>query len=919
MEGWCLLQVSSPFFIKTKSMQITSSPNIATLDSLIIADLCEGNFLIDLTPSVWIGTGYNNVLGSKIQVTNPYGVVVRAYPDTYDAAPAFSGGMDIVTSIPVPLQANNYQYGKYTIAVQLTDADGTNYTVTKTISICAPNTLDSTKKYGSVSAKLTGVCNAGKVYVLVDNVPTYKGIVVESTTQSFTLDYPTGSGLSPIEDTPQGSFAVQLFEGVYKIEGSICATYNYGDNVYAKVNYKVNYSKSIICSLDDGCVFTGLDSLAQKLNSDCSEAEKRDTQSRIEKATLLLDTIDFGIRAGEDISDYIFQLEDALGLTCSCAFDNGTPIINTNPSDDILIQGCNVDKEVVGLTTVYTINNYSYNATVTANGGALSVSSVVLNGCVQSQNFTFNITAVYSQVKQLASASLTEAQAWAAIVKKALNSIDASCLDLTSSQLTALTLDSFLQKIIDKACAGAGCSSTVDTISSSQSGADVIVSWTQTGAYALDIYVDGIFIVTVLDTLSSYTLADYADGLTHTYRIVSKCSNGVYGTSLSGTFGFAGCPVINAPVVSMNSVSASCPYDLTGLVSSLPSGITAEWHTANNHLASSLVPNENSVTDGVYYVFATNGENCYSTGVKVVITCTTSGSCSAPQNLTVVPIIGGNKVSFQSAAYPPPSNSYTLKRKVSGTSDTTYVTLATPTFNSSTGRWETTDTTAASNTLYVYNAISNCGTTSPNITLETAKFTCPTLTLTSDNESIGYSFVPGGGSIDKYEVELWTSDGSTLVHTDTHLPSIVFPSPITGSFNYLDAGAYKVRIVPYIGTYSSACSFVSKEVVAAFTGVLIVNNQNGTGATIEDIQPSGWTSITGYPVSDTNSITGTHGDYSGSLQVVATVGSIARIEIYKNDVLYLCSSDVAGLINFDDVSILESDKIEFILKDGDCV
>jgi hypothetical protein len=795
---------------------ITTSPNIATLDFRLYADQCNGNFLIDLSPSVWIASGEDNVLGAKVKLTNPYGVVVRDYPDNYDVTPAFSGGMDAVTSISIPTQAGTYQYGKYTISVQLTDADGTIYEVTKVISICAPNTADKGKKYGNLGAKLTGVCNQGKVYVLVDEVPTYKGLIAESTSQSFTLDYPTGSGLSPIADTPQGSFSVQLFEGVYKVVGSVCATYNYGDNVYAKVSYQVNYSKSIICSLDESCVFTGLAALYEKINSDCSEEEKKDTQNRIERTAILRQIIDSGIQAGEDVSDYILDLEDVLGQTCSCDFNNGTPIVNNDPSSDILIQGCNVEKEVVGLTTVYTINNYSYYATVASNGGILTVSNVVLNGCVQSQNFTFNIANAYTQIKQLANINLVEAQYWAGIIMKSLTSIDASCLGITSQQLATLSLKSFIQKIIDKACAGAGCSSTVDSVTATQDGGDVIIGWTETDAFSLDIYLDGIFVATVLSSLSSYRLVGLADGEAHTYRVVSKCSNGVFGTALQSTFGYAGCPAINPPSVSSSSIAnASCPYDLTGLVSGLPMGIQAEWHTANNHLPSSLLADPTSVSDGVYYVFATDGDNCYSTtGTKVIVTCAVASSCSAPQNLSVTSIIGGLKIAFKSALYPPTSNSYTVKRKDGAAPDVdaNYTTIGTPTYNASSGKWEITDSTTTTNTLYTYKAISNC--VSPQyVLLNFANIVCPALSLTSDETSISYSFSPTGGQIDKYEVEIWDSSGVNKLHTDTFLPS--FSNPITGEFIYLDAGvSYKIRIVPFIGMYSSPCTFSTQATIS---------------------------------------------------------------------------------------------------------
>lgn len=857
---------------------ITSSSNIASLDSKIIVDLCTGLFYIDLTPTIYIGSGEDNVLGAKYQITNPFNVVVRAYPSSYDITPVLSGGMQSVTSFSVPTQANNFQYGNYIIEAQLTDADGTNYKVSKTISICAPNPLDKSKKYGTIGAKLSGICSAGKVYVAVDSEPTYKGFISGSADRSFTLDFPTGSGKSSIT-TVQPSFNVQLFEGVYDINGTSCASYYYGDNVTVKIQYKLKFSKNILCSLDECCVFAGLQTLNDKLNSDCSDQEKIDTQNDINQAGLLLNSIDYGSRCGEDVSDYISQLEDVLKVSCSCTFNDATPIINNNPSEDIIIQGCNITSETTGLTTTYTINAYSYIATVTDNGGALTVTDVVVNDCIQSQSFTFNISVVYSQIKNLANTNLSESQFWASVINKSLKSLDTDCLGINNTQLQTTRFDELFQSIINKACQGGNCDAIVNSSSATQQGGNVLLSWTETYAYSIDIYIDGLFYINTLASVTSYVLLNYSDGLTHTYLLSPKCQNGSNGTALNGTFGFTGCPTINPPMVSSNNVSnATCPYDLTGLVSSLPTGITEEWHNANNTLSSSLVGNPTSVADGIYYVFATNGSSCYSTSVKVILTCAVSSSCTAPQNLSVSAIIGGLKISFASAAYPPPSNSYTVKRKAASDPDIdgSYTSLGNPTYNVSTGKWEKTDTTATANTLYTYKAQSNCLSSTPYVIVNFANISCPSITLTSSQTDVGYSFTPIGGQVDKYEVQLYDSSGVTLLHTDTYLPS--FSSPITGTFSYLSPGiTYQIRLVIFIGTYSVSCAFVSKMTIANnyyLSASFNFSIDSVTGAGVPTLAPTG---VNG-------SVNGYHTAMSGTYNVTVsgTIILAIRLDAYVN-------------------------------------
>ena len=209
----------------------TGSTNIALLDLKVVADLCIGKFYMDITPSIWIGSGKNNVLGANFQIVNPYGVIVKPYGANYEIAPALSGGMDAIISFNIPTQASNYQYGKYTMSVILYDANGTPYTNTKTVSVCEPDKNNKTRSYGTLSAILKGSCKDSKVFIIVDNVPNYNGKQVESQVNDFTLDFPTASGIDPYE-TEIGAFSVQLYERCFLFTGEICATYNFTDNLF---------------------------------------------------------------------------------------------------------------------------------------------------------------------------------------------------------------------------------------------------------------------------------------------------------------------------------------------------------------------------------------------------------------------------------------------------------------------------------------------------------------------------------------------------------------------------------------------------------------------------------------------------------------------------------------------------------------
>lgn len=858
---------------------ISDSVNIAILDSLVIADLCGGKFYVDLTPSTWIGTGYNNVVGASVKIVNPYGVTIKNYPTSgYDINPP----MTEVKDVNVPTQANNYQYGAYQVTVQLTDADGTLYTVTKTVNICAPDSKNKNRNYGSLSATLDGDCVTGKVSVIADTVPNYKGTASESQENDFTLLYPTVSGLDPV-DTEIGNFNVVLYEGEYRFTGTICATYNFGDNVYAKVSYHVKKYKTIRCLLDRSCIAARLVSLQAQLDSDCTDAEKADTQATLVKTLFLLTLIDSLVKDGQDAGEQIGELEKVLGCICTCNCAEGTPIINNAPAVDISITGCNVEEDVAGLTTVYTINNYTYRTAITANGNAITITAPTLTNCEQLQTITFNIDVVYDQIKnQLVND--TEFNFWASITNHSIDDIDIACLDVTQNHWDAFSFRERIQVLVDTLCTGSSCAAVISSATTENEANDVTVSWSNNDdVFEVAIYMDNILQGIVLAATEEYTIAGAADGNAHNYTLISKCSNGSIGTVITGAFNYFGCPTIAPPTVSDATVNADCPYNLPSLVDTLPAGITAEWHTLNNTSASSLLADPTSAIAGSYYVFAKNSDGCYSLGVNVILTCTAETNCSAPQNLIVESITGGYRVRFQSAAYPPPSNSYTVKRRLTADADISgnYTTIGTPTYNVGAARWEILDATGADNTLYTYRAISNCSTTSPYTDYIFANLDCPAVTLTPADITMGYSFVGVGGSVSKYTVSIYSSDGLTLIHTNTHLPA--FSNPITGTFLYLEENTdYNVRVRVWIGTYYLDCSFtVGTTTGAEGAGGTTVENNTADGG-IQEV--TGIAGVTISYVGPGSSQSGTHTSFTGTItvQFIAPAAATTDLILWKN-------------------------------------
>lgn len=892
------------------AIPINTSPNISSWDSKIIANTCTGLFYIDGTPSVWIGGGAANVLGAKVQITNPYGVIIKPFGSSYDIPAPITA----IYEYTIPTQAGTQQPGNYIIALQLTDADGTTYTVTKTVNVCS---YAESKKNCEGLISAVGNCQDGKLVIGIADPPPFRGVYYQSRTLTGTVDYPTASGVAQLAFTVP-SFSIQLYEGVYKISVTYCATYNMGDNIFIALGQNVVVEKDIKCVLDYTCIYPRLEQLNNELDSNCSERQREKTTAIILDALRLITTANIAINAGEDPSKYIVELEKLLGCSCSCDCNN-LPIINNSPSTDIVVEGCNVGSSTVGLTTVYTINNYSYIVEVNPAQSYISISAPEQDGCAMTQVISLNIANVYAGIKTQIS-NTTEYNYWASVINNPLSDVDGTCLGFTQEQWASLTFAEKVAAIIQKACNGGSCAASISGVSSSQVGSSVLLEWTQTGGYAADVFVDGVYIGSVLEGVNELLLPNKSDGEEHDYLVIPKCTNGSNGTSASGDFIYMNCPSISPPSLSQSVVNdAACPYDLTSLESAPPVGITIEWHNANNTNSSSLVGDPTSVSSGVYYAFAKDANGCFSTSSQVTLICAAETSCTAPQSLLVSRVggdFGYNIVSFASAAYPPPSNSYTVKRKLASDPDVdgSYTTIGTPTFNTLLNKWIINDNTATDNILYTYKAISNCSSSSPAILYNYAYLQCPSLTVTPATNSLGYSFVPlTGGAVTKYEVRLYDSTGVTQLQLHTILPS--FSNPITGTFTYLTPGTqYYIEVKSFIDTFSNTCAkagyTTSSSTNYSLTGGFNFSIDSVSGSGIPSLAPTG---VSGTVAGTQSGMSGTYGVTVSGAIVVPTV-----LRAYVNSSLVDCVA-VSGPGTFNlTIAASGSDNVQIFVSSGPC-
>src|SRR5690606_12503301 len=146
-----------------------------------------------------------------------------------------------------------------------------------------------------------------------------------------------------------------------------------------------------------------------------------------------------------------------------------------------------------------------------------------------------------------------------------------------------MTLKQLFQKMIDFMCGGAGakCKAKITNVTYSASGDVITISWTNNQYVSTTkVYIDDIFVTEVIDSGSTVAITGYADGESHSYKLVPTCDDGIEGVS-TGDFNFTGCPTIaQITFTTGNTINnASCPFDLDSILNNTPTGIKVEWHT----------------------------------------------------------------------------------------------------------------------------------------------------------------------------------------------------------------------------------------------------------------------------------------------------------------------------------------------------
>jgi hypothetical protein len=378
--------------------QISTSPNITVLDFHAEFDIPSQELNVDLSPSVWIGTGYDNVLGAKYTITKLSGNMTLTLPNptsnTYDVTPP-----DMQTGIvtfPLPLAFQGVEWGIFQLQVILYDADGTPYTLIKTFDLCRPKQIGiqvNTDNASMVLALDTSVRN-GLGTARDNTVYYYKQAPAVNKEYSNAVFFDSQLQIPPIEWEEQPPLSFQLYTGKTTFTSSDIVTYNLDDEFAVIIKYTGSISKELplvdYCKLY--CCYTAiLDRAVQYSGTNAGVLESK----KAEQVALNLWAVWLGTDCGYDVSRFIDAVQTIGNCNCSCdcagAITAFPTSIGAGQSINIFgVDGITVSSSTSGNTTTFIVSGSQFQYVVRYDG-VLNPPELVITPSTSGDTTTFGI------------------------------------------------------------------------------------------------------------------------------------------------------------------------------------------------------------------------------------------------------------------------------------------------------------------------------------------------------------------------------------------------------------------------------------------------------------------------------------------------------------------------------------------------
>lgn len=319
-------------------MQISGSPDIASLDAQVTWDIAGNSPVISLV---------NKSLGSNLAgctwwvvATSPTNTIIhqgtQAAPDITGAWTTFT----LTDAWPRPFGQIEWSGAPYILTLFVQDSALNVYQIGKQAFVCRPfgNTSLSKTPYGLAGVALQVLCDQAVIWFQNQTINSYKG--VEGTLVSSVLRViypmdPTYTLPAPFQITNWSSAMVPISYGSpnYQFVASVIYTYDFGDSTFVQIKFQKSGVFPVLCNVDFApliCEITKLDtSVRAGTCVDVTDAQRR--LNLIYPKLFLALMGQLQPLTGIDVAALIKEITEIGGFDCDCC-NAVTGIIPANPS-----------------------------------------------------------------------------------------------------------------------------------------------------------------------------------------------------------------------------------------------------------------------------------------------------------------------------------------------------------------------------------------------------------------------------------------------------------------------------------------------------------------------------------------------------------------------------------------------------------
>ena len=161
------------------------------------------------------------------------------------------------------------------------------------------------------------------------------------------------------------------------------------------------------------------------------------------------------------------------------------------------------------------------------------------------------------------------------------------------------------------------------------------------------------------------------------------------------------------------------------------------------------------------------------------------------------------------------------------------------------------------NLIYDFRVVTNCtgGTPAPSLSTQQVNLICPSVSVSTTDTTVTYSFTNVGGSTTGYTVHLLDSAGTTVLQTQS--PSVT--GTVSGTFTALtQSTSYKVRVTIIAGSFNKQCTPVD----ASTSATPVCNAPTNVSASIDTVSGGGGGSASAWDCVNGNCVGVVGGGYT---------------------------------------------------------